>query len=409
MRMEESARWIMESMWSDLPAGILENVFTFLPISSVCRFRTLSKNWNRFISSPAFRHAQLSKASPEEFVLITLRWGRLDGGWDVLDMAKRRFLTFSDDFLRNHVQQQGLAPLGHQFGRNYLAAAAGGLFCVRYLFDEETSGLFVCNPVLKTVKQLPHLAGWGEFSQRVVMSTDRVSMEYEIFVVNIPAYYTVGALSEPHSILVYESKTGNWKQAPYKPMSPPVNYPSYQVWWGSLTIFRNQQYCIVNKGSREGIVSYNKKTGEVSDLAGVDIPLAPTSHLVVCTDRLFCVIPVEDDTDDFPSVEIFEINIATKESNLLTVMPQDLLIWVLGHDLERGFFCEMESKIKVATGSADSILICTVVGRCAAYSLSKRSWSQYPDDHNLLEAYCQADMTREELYGSSYCLSLCPP
>ena len=410
--MEELATREMENMWSNLPTDILERVFTFLPIASVCQFRMLSKSWNRYITSPNFTHAQASNVSPEEYVLIASpqSWYK---NWCVLDVARRRFLNFSDEFLRNHVQQ-GLAPLirSHNFECSdvHKVAPAGGLFCMKYLCSKTcVSAHFVCNPVLKTVKQLPYLAWWSEYDHVTVMSTDRVSMEYEIFVVNIPyRHYKVGhALFEPHSIFVYESKTGSWRSALYKPLNPSVNYSSYQVRWDTLTIFRNQQYCVVNKGSCGGIVSYDKETGEVSDLAGIDIPLAPTSHLIVNKDKLFCVIRVGDDTYDFSSVEIFEINIIKKESILLTEMPHDLLIWVLDHDdLHRQLsWSTMQSKIRVVTAqSADSILIYTDVGRCAVYSLSKKSWYQYPDNRNVLEAHYQANVPLVQ-----NCLSLCPP
>ncbi|KAG0623590.1 hypothetical protein M758_3G185800 [Ceratodon purpureus] len=401
--MEESATWEIESMWSNLPIDILERVFTFLPIASVCRFRTVSKSWNRLITSHAFGHAQASNVSPEEYLLIAVQRSWVYRNiWYVLDVTRRRFLTFNDKFLTNHLQRQGLIPF-NQHGPSLLATA-GGLFCMKCMYYKTyISTYFVCNSVLKTIKQIPHLVvSSGTHDHVTMMYTDRVSMEYEIFVVNI---HLVSGHSQPHSIFVYESKTGNWRQAPYKPLNPPVNYPTYKVWWDTLTIFRNQHYCIAEKGSRGGIVSYDKETGEVSDLAGIDIPLAPRSHLLVSKDMLFCVIPIDDDFCDFPSVEIFEINIAKMESILLTEMPQDLLHWVLGHDLEHRF-CIMQCKI---AQSAGSILICNLVGRYAAYSLSEKSWYKYLDDHNLVKPYYQAGMTSEALCISSYCLSLCPP
>lgn len=75
LQREGSAR--METMWKDLPVDILETVIVFLPLVSVCRFRTVSKIWNRFISHPDFaaRHARASP--PGEYVLITMRYGIL--------------------------------------------------------------------------------------------------------------------------------------------------------------------------------------------------------------------------------------------------------------------------------------------------------------------------------------------
>ena len=86
----------MESMWRDLPEELLQKVFTFLSIASLCRFRALSRKWERFIASPAFKQAGASK---EDYVLITPRWGRLEGGWVVLDVARKRYFKLSAAFL----------------------------------------------------------------------------------------------------------------------------------------------------------------------------------------------------------------------------------------------------------------------------------------------------------------------
>lgn len=394
----------MESMWKDLPAEILENVFTFLPISSLCRFRTLSKSWNIHITSYAFRHAQASRSvSPEQYVLVFKRSTfSLSGGWDVLDMTKRRFLFFSDNFVRNPLLQR--RPLSYG-GNPTLEAAAGGLFCVEYTWSNSSdnslhTGLFVCNPILKTFKELPHLA--AKSSRWMVMSTDTVSMEYEI-IAHVPNYESP---TSAVSIFVYESKIGSWRAlAPYKLMNQ-----SRRVNWGTLTIFKNKQYWTHIYNCCERIVSYDKETGVVSNLASLDMPLndpttsdrRETRYVVVSQDRLFGVTQVKG-VGTFFSVNIFEINIAKEERMHLTEVPRELLVWVLRPNLEcRSLFSA------VGTGSADSILISNV-GRCVAYSLSNKSWYQYPDGHNLLEDYSGAGQGIGKFNGCSCCLSFCSP
>ncbi|KAG0563596.1 hypothetical protein KC19_8G043900 [Ceratodon purpureus] len=389
----------MESMWRDLPAEILENVFTFLPISSLCRFRTLSKRWNIYISSPAFRLAQASRlVSPEEYVVLVRFWGHEQrSGWNVLDKAKRKFLFLGDDFLRNHLLQR------HPYQDAYLEAADGGLFCMRcdWQSDDITGPtcLFVCNPVLKTFKELPHLAAKAP---HIVMSTDIVLMEYEIIAINSP--------TSPASVFVYESKIGSWRVVPYNQI---YCRPEWRM-WRTLTTFKNKQYWI-NSGSCEGhhtcegIVCYDKDTRVVSDLAGLHMPFHDptgrtrfTRHLVVSQDKLFGVMFVESLSDIFSSVSIFKINIAKEERIHMTEVPRELLVWVLGPNLEWGTI-----HLVVVTGSADSILISNV-GRCAAYNLLDKSWYQCPDP---LEGFHGAGpgISKNVSYSDSCCLSFCSP
>ena len=203
----------MESMWRDFPAQILERkVLTFLPIASLCRFRTVSKQWNVIISHPDFASSHARASSSEDYVLITVRVDRPFNsivGWEVLDVVNNRFFTLSDDFLTKYVKQEGIVPVHVPYGdwnRRIILAADEGLFCLSYCFNFEILVLLVCNPVLKTAKQLPRLLGCAENYTRVVMSTDRVSMEYEIFVFNQDDDYY-----QPHAIDIYDSKTGRWR------------------------------------------------------------------------------------------------------------------------------------------------------------------------------------------------------
>ncbi|KAG0558867.1 hypothetical protein KC19_10G060300 [Ceratodon purpureus] len=395
----------MESMWKDLPTEILENVFTFLPISSLCRFRTLSKSWNIHITSYAFRHAQASRSvSPEQYVDVCKRSrAYLRGGWDVLDMAKRRFLFFSDNFVRNPLLQRRPLSFGGNL-RGYLEGAAGGLFCVEYIWSDSLenvlhTGLFVCNPVLKTFKELPHLA--AKSSLCIVMSTDTVSMGYEI-IAHVSNYESP---TSTVSIFVYESKIGSWRAlASYKLMTQ-----IGRMNWGAMTVFKNKQYWTHIYNCCERIVSYDKETGVVSYLAGLDMSLydrttsvrGETRYLVVSQDRLFSVMQVKHG-ETFLSVNIFEINIAKEERIHLTEVPRELLVWVLPNLESSSMY------FAVVTGSADSILISSV-GRCAAYSLSNKSWYQCPDGHNLLEDYGGAGQGIGKFNGCSCCLSFCSP
>lgn len=179
----------MESILrSRIPAEILQlKVLPFLPIASLCRLRSVSKNWNTLISqSPEFASSHARASSPEEHVLITVRddlpFFDNIGGWEVLDVANNKVFTVSHDFLSKYVNQE--CGDDHSWIQRKFLAADGGIF---FLMDSDTSEIFnqmllVCNPILKTAKMLPPSPGYIESNESVVMSTNRISMDYEIVV-----------------------------------------------------------------------------------------------------------------------------------------------------------------------------------------------------------------------------------
>lgn len=404
----------MESIWRDLPAQILEKVLTFLPMASLCRFRTVSKKWNTLMSHPDFasRHARAS--SPEDYVLITVRVDRpfkSVGGWEVLDVANNRFFTLSDNFLTKYVKQEGIVPMHvpyRDLNRRVILAADGGLFCLSYCFNHEISVLLVCNPVLKTPKQLPHLPGWAENYTRVVMSTNRISMEYEIFVFNHDDDHY-----QPYAIDIYESKTGRWRAA--IPTVPPRRKTGRSWYCVSIFVKLNGFYKVFRHDDQlqPRIVFYDKVTGVASEL-GFALPCDADDNveLVVSKDRLFCVIMRGIITSEVRSVKISEVILARKECIQFMEMPSELLNWVLGDDLYDN--CDVEDVIDfyekpiVATGCANSILICSCMGRSVAFSLLDMTWHYY-SDNSLVQVLEHFNWYYQDLYGSNYCFSFCAP
>ena len=93
---------------------VLQTVMMFLPLASLVWFKVVSREWNRLISHREFvsRHAQA--ATPEEYVLVAVQIDTSESkrgqGWEVLDVANRRFFTLSSDFLTKYVEREGIAP-----------------------------------------------------------------------------------------------------------------------------------------------------------------------------------------------------------------------------------------------------------------------------------------------------------
>ncbi|KAG0582445.1 hypothetical protein KC19_3G060400 [Ceratodon purpureus] len=406
----------MESVWRDLPWDILQRVFSFLPIAALCRLRAVSKKCNCLISHPDFalRHAQA--IPPEEYVFLTLKFDAYESnpirGWEVLDVVNKRFFTLSNDFLTEYAKREGIVPASlppKSFNERAVLAADGGLFCVSYSTNiEQSSVLLVCNPVLKAVKQLPEMTGWVAGNQMVLMKTDRVLMEYKIFVAIDPHHQ-----DHRSRILIYESKAGKWRTVPNSPPpSDPWNPLSNRC--NSVSSSFKNEFSFLKKEfydpfpdshpSYTGVISDDKVSDALSEVHGVDWPIGEPMnlHLVMSNDQqLFFVITSESVFLQTIAIELSEIILARRDYIPLTEMSNEMMSLDVGDEVLHGPF--------VAIWCENSILICSISGRTVAYSLSNKSWDQVYPHNNLPEALFVSDEPLQEVYGSNYCISLFAP
>ena len=413
-------------MEKEINSELLQEIATFLPLASLCRFREVSKEWNRFITHPNFasRHARASP--PEEHILTSERVVATHfhyfAGWEVLDVASKRSFLLNGDFLSEFVKREGvIAPCPRERSCFYrtvhrtILAADGGLWCLSYNIDHVTisticdprthEALLVCNPVLKTIKQLPHFAGWSERPEWVVMSTDRASMEYEIFFITLAE----GAL-QPNAAYIYDSKTTSWRAS--ATIAGHLNALSGREKCSVSVVLRDEFYTLFvhRDGLHAELVSCNKVTGVVSCL-GINVPCVATDdywvslQLVASNGRLFGVITKTGrvkPTIQMSSIEIVEFILARAEYIHLSVLRGNMLNWFLNDD-GRIIFMSEDLEPPVATGLANSIFLCSFAGRSVAYDLSNSTWQKYPDCNSRRDGRRFVD-----LFASNLC-SLCPP
>lgn len=419
----------MNPVWGNLPADLLEKIVAFLPIASLCRFRAVSKEWNNRICHRDFASLRTRASSPEEYVLVTPRSDVDCGpvwGWEVLDVTNKRSFTLSNDFVAEFILQEGIASCSDPgslttIGREILAAD-GGLLCLSYSFQHKRKfgcgslfhqAIFVCNPVLRTVKQLPPFERLSERSPRVVMSTDTVSMEYEIIFLNV-----TDDISLPNAVHVYDSRTATWR-APFV-VPEHLNTPSsFSRTCPVSTVFKDEFYGLYlrdgNDYLRAGLVSYNKVTGAVAEL-GMEVPGDLDDYLilfqlVVIGDRLFCLEMKFGLIYAYyqSSIDVVEFSLASKEFTRVSGLESELVNWLLGHDVGDTEYVQdvLNQAPVVAIGLANSILLCSFAGRALEYDLSDGTWHKYADckfsrDFRQLTGFL-------DQFGCSHCLSLCAP
>lgn len=396
----------MESVGRFLPEEILERkILPLLPVASLVRFRAVCKKWNAWVNQREFA-AKHALATPlEDYVLITKQQfqpGRSGcRGWDIIDVASNKVFTLSDSFL----------PAMEGYIQRSVLAADGGLFLVEYMFDSSGKNdvLLVCNPLLKSVKLVPHSSGCAarvEAYDNVLLSTDRVSMEYEIMVL----HQHEGGF-QTYKVDIYESRTGSWRKVEHA-----TTDRSLEQWWIESKFVKADVFYRLYRHEREvepDLVLYDKATDGTSEL-GFQLPVTAVGlvhfELVVSGRRLFYIVKSGFRRNDSRSIELFEIYRVRHDRTVWAEMPSKLLEWLYGDDLDESMtnsVFDRYDKPVVSAGGASSIMIFSCVGRCVVYDLVDESWHQY-SDNNLLQA-STIPYSEMMLFSSGFCLSLCPP
>lgn len=274
-------------LWSGLPSGLLGYSLSFLPVPVVCRFRTVCKDWNSLICTPKFgalciEHAKNRDAS----YLISSSNDPTHSrqyAWSFLDLNADKPLQWYS--IKRDVPQ--IFHSFHHAGRK--VAADGGLVCEYHVTQDGEASIFVSNPLVGTIKQLPYtypfrtpyLRGDGPQLHMVV---DTIAHTFKVFVMPDP---------EESLMLVYESTTNTWRNSS---TIPPGSYslPGQELLanmdvLGSI-VFGGLIYILMgpNYGVDTWLWSYNhvedmwSRTGVVIGVERLHYP-----QLVVSDNRLF--------------------------------------------------------------------------------------------------------------------------
>ncbi|XP_024394599.1 F-box protein At5g49610 [Physcomitrium patens] len=195
-------------VWSDLPAEILEHVLRRLPFSTLCKFRTVCKHWNKLPTVCAEEPFLLGIPCNWSWSdrVTCLRYSPIANKWDIIDLSFLPALMSPPHVLRSYT------PHIERF------CSDGGLLCLwgklvaremlLYPFDDGDSyEMLVCNPLTKNFRALPPLNCLYQSSIDLVMQADS-SGKYKIFAVAL-VYTGERGIRLRH--YMYESVSNSWE------------------------------------------------------------------------------------------------------------------------------------------------------------------------------------------------------
>ncbi|KAJ7545970.1 hypothetical protein O6H91_08G018700 [Diphasiastrum complanatum] len=201
-----------EQLWSGLPSMLSENLLAYLPCSSFFRFRSVCKQWNSLLSCPNF--LKLCTTLPlqtEPCMLFQEHFKPCSHDVDsyrLLHYDPKKGVCSSIDleFLKERLEYTF-----KESGRTKIYAADGGLLLISTRYrDMQPERLSVCNPLLKSWRQLPILPSTETADcciQELVV--DKLTKTYKVIVVVMDNGYEMRYAGRTH---VYDSNYNRWNE-----------------------------------------------------------------------------------------------------------------------------------------------------------------------------------------------------
>lgn len=199
------------NVWRELPAEILERVLRWLPFSTLCKFRVVSKYWNTLPTVRAEEPYLLdipcnTRTDPVACLRYCCLYSPTANTWDFIDLS----------FLPQRMTQLSACPC-YWTPQIERFCSDGGLLCVwgkllerdlRFYFSDIIPHytLLVCNPLTKRCRLLPQFDFSYQSSIDFVMKRE-CSGGYKIFAVAL-AYTGEPGVNLRH--YMYESASDSW-------------------------------------------------------------------------------------------------------------------------------------------------------------------------------------------------------
>eukprot|EP00252_Welwitschia_mirabilis_P009912 TRINITY_DN2284_c0_g1_i1.p1 TRINITY_DN2284_c0_g1~~TRINITY_DN2284_c0_g1_i1.p1 ORF type:complete len:422 (+),score=30.24 TRINITY_DN2284_c0_g1_i1:440-1705(+) len=279
------------SLDSILPDDLLERIFSYLPIASVFRARTVCKRWHSITDSRKFmwQRSQVPSQKPWYFMFTNSD----DPSGLAYDPALRKWYSFSLPCINTS---------------SWFVASSSGLVC--FMDNTNRNRIFVCNPVTKCQKSLPDAPELrtAEYSA-LAITVDKNTNRYLVTVAKskqIPDEYFQYNLS----IEVYDSAKRQWMSSPGMPLRGWRGGDEGVICHGVFFILIYSIISVGNPENRHRLIMYDLSTSKL-EILPVPMPCSLTcGRLMNLRERLVMVggIGKVDRPDIIKGIGIWELD-----------------------------------------------------------------------------------------------------
>ncbi|KAK8962861.1 F-box only protein 6 [Platanthera guangdongensis] len=252
-----------QEIWKELPEDLYDVVIARLPIATFFRFRSVCRKWNSLVTSTSFsRHfEEVQRMHPWFYAIVHDAVYGLD--------AVNGGALYNPSLKKWHHPSMSV-PRSKIF---LTMASAGGLVC---LLDINNRNFYICNPLIKSVKELP---------PRSARVCSRVAVGMVLTEKMTNRGYKVVWLGCNGDHEIYDSLQDSWSRQGSLPQT--IKLP--------LALnFRSQTVCIDStlyfvRSNPDGILTYDVSKGIWKQFI-IPLPLYITDYtLAVCGGKVMLV------------------------------------------------------------------------------------------------------------------------
>lgn len=293
---------------------VKENVLPFLPAKSLYRYKTVSRAWNQWISSPFLELKQ------------TNQFKDISGLFSQFPGENPSFISFNQDTYGIPVPSLNFLPESVN-----IRTTCNGLVCCQARSEE--GAYFICNPVTGHWTKLPSPNLYHGPEPAIVLAFDAYALN---FASNYELVCAVLDLTD-HSIVqfeIYSSRTNSWRVA---------DAVCCEEGWLNLSAGCYMKGVVYWETSRGGILAFDLKHEEYGILS-LPPSKGPNGALVEINGELSYILPKKQ--DNFWEIYVYgNMNMSLKGTisldpeivgetygvcQALTCINSDLLIILLG-------------------------------------------------------------------------------
>jgi len=343
-----------KSLWSGLPEEVIERILLCLPVASTVQFRTVCTKWKSLFLSDAYWRKRYRMDQDQEVKR---------SAWFFVCTIGKFSCAFDFEMDRWHKIPNPSIP------RMSIITAAGGILCLGNLVAD-CKMLSICNPIKKTVKQLPPTSRI-QLIHKASMCVNKDAQSFKIVVAGEEnSIISAPINSRVYNLYteIYDSSAGHWRMAG-NPL-PHAKFGSDPgVWCNGLF------YCITELPY--GVVRFDAENGVWSELDAAMPCSVSTPVLAESNGRLIMVGRVVNNVHKtIEKIQIWE----------LQFMGSDIKVWTELQQMPPSIYSEFMAPLKFY-----SPLICSAIGdwlcihthltpRALAFNLSNNTWKYLPTD-----------------------------
>lgn len=352
--------------YNDLYDDLKEEILSWLPVECVCRFRSVSKQWNNLLSSHNF---------------IKKVWRKKPANmnpWLVLHPVNSSYCLAYCFFTRTWKTTSSISiENANNYGENEILGSAAGLFLLR-----TAPLLFVCNPLTRTFLELPSIKCTTVDVAGIMAEEGESSDTYKVVVVGI------SNLLNAHLIEIYDSKDRAWRIAMQVPEENPI-----MMGRGTEMVFcGGSMYCLMRIQDEDdwNILAFNIREGTsfstpLPDVANGEKTLP---YLVACGSRLLLSRGIVREGEEllqeliiweFEKVKVESSSSSSSGWKEIARMPQPLCegVNMTLFDVENPFMCCVGvGDCACFVGNGNTLVLEVVV-----YNVGEKTWSSLPSCH----------------------------